>query len=668
MDKAVQSVVADSDRLRLETWTCVARIVLCDGCPPNPTCAAHAGESFPLPAAGRRAPPPPCPVAPMAAKLASAPARLSVLKGGFAAFAKACPAYVESSTVPGTPIAQKDGFALRMAALPTPTLQLNAPPLASARARTPATSTRPSSTEGTPSVAGSRVVPPSPFADPPAARSPFADPPAVRSPFADPPALRSPFADPPGLGAMRSPVRTPGSVRSPGPSTPGRERPPSLAARRGFNATLSTPGGTSSAASTASTPGPGLFTGKPASLHRRKPRPPNLNLALSSSSSGWPPPPLPGLPQAKQLKLLCTLAAKDLPPTAPKWLHDLFASGGIISELQTKFMGVLMADGRVNSPTLALSSKNRYGNVFPFQHNRVQLLHRDPELGPSEADSDYINASYIRVNSSVLPAAIDHPDPCPMFLATQAPLPHTTRDFWAMVRDQECPVIVNLAASMDHSRGSAHGYWPENIETPLVYVVEGGRELEVQLVSEAVAIVSDGIDDPPPSVTLRRLRVSTTPPGRSIDVAHVSVEGWEDGNIPSVDSALAVVRLLRDELDTALIVHCSAGCGRTGTFVAVYALAVRWLDLTRPLPKVILPVDTDPVPPLVRHLREQRMMMVQTHTQFMFLYEVLVSWATLGYNPIVPQFSITVPPIEEVASRRRQLQNCSNPGLHLLTS
>ena len=90
--------------------------------------------------------------------------------------------------------------------------------------------------------------------------------------------------------------------------------------------------------------------------------------------------------------------------------------------------------------------KNRYPDKLPYDHNRVIL---NAVLNGS--NSDYINASSVT----------DHDPRNPSYIVTQGPLAQTVADFWQMIWEQGCAVIVMLSRLQDNGYQLCHRYWPE---------------------------------------------------------------------------------------------------------------------------------------------------------------------------------------------------------------
>ncbi|KAJ3350775.1 hypothetical protein GGF32_004651 [Allomyces javanicus] len=600
MDKVAASLVAESDRLRVANWRTASTIILYDDCAPD-----RCGIPRPITIPGA---PAPCPVPDMARKLASAQGVVHVV-GGFAAVASDRPDLIVTAVVtPGGTMATPGGSVVTPGAM------------------SPAIPKRWRAAAMSPGSTGPTPPPWTTAAQPPRQQSP-------KSPLES--AMAFPTLSAPVV-APRTPMTPRAPPLSPRPHTPRPHTP--LSPRPG------TPG------KRPAPPPPTSPRPRGGALQRRRPGP-ALTLPMPvAPAPGWPPPapatprarlvPAVGsggnLPLATHLRTLCALAARDLPAHAPAWLREVFATGAAVTALQTKFMGIELAHGRARAPPLALSAKNRYGTVVPFESNRVRLLFRDQ---PAPLD-DYINASWIRVS------------PLPPLIATQAPLPHTASDFWTMVHDHGVQVVVNLAGAGDVSRGSAHAYWPTTGA-----VRYGG--VEVALVREVATPVARSDDGTVPVITVRTLRVAVSPTV-SRTVTQIAVDGWDDGSVPSapaVEHLLALVMPSIRESAAPIVAHCSAGCGRTGTFAALLALAARAglthvpdhgdAEVPHAVPAGAWAGDKDPVEQVVADLRTQRMMMVQTLPQFLFLYEMVAQWVVSG-SRLAPPPTVALPgPVEE---------------------
>ncbi|KAI5361467.1 Putative tyrosine-specific protein phosphatase [Septoria linicola] len=277
----------------------------------------------------------------------------------------------------------------------------------------------------------------------------------------------------------------------------------------------------------------------------------------------------------------------------------------------------------------AVKERNRYLNVEPFAQNRIKLR-------VAEGVSDYINASPIQLGKR-------------RYIATQGPKDTNVNHFYRMVASElKSPaVVVMLTQTHEAGREKCFQYYPLSADQspltiPLDEQYDDGFEGEVELVGVK--------HDQKSRSEIRELKVKTTADNgkpREIEMQHLLFSGWPDFLVPEGDDRKALVELVRlsaqlnrkpssdtsattngssfagdlarTDQDNPRIVHCSAGVGRSGTFIALdYLLS---LLLTGQLDN--LSPEDDPIADTVDKLRQQRMMMVQGESQFMFLYEVL---------------------------------------------
>uniref|UniRef100_A0A3B5QTL2 Protein tyrosine phosphatase receptor type Q n=1 Tax=Xiphophorus maculatus TaxID=8083 RepID=A0A3B5QTL2_XIPMA len=225
-------------------------------------------------------------------------------------------------------------------------------------------------------------------------------------------------------------------------------------------------------------------------------------------------------------------------------------------------------------------SKNRFLNIKPYNNNRVKLLSE-----PGMAGSDYINASFV---SGYL---------CPNeFIATQGPLPSTVADFWRMIWETGTRTVAMLTQCYEKGRIRCHKYWPEDNKPMTVF-----SDILISKVSEEVL----------PDWTVRTLKVEKH--GHYILVKHFNYTSWPEHGVPESCSTLIkfvkAVRAHRHDNST-IVVHCSAGVGRTGVFIALDHLIQHVRDH-----------DFVDIYGLVAELRSERMCMVQNLAQYIFLHQ-----------------------------------------------
>lgn len=230
-------------------------------------------------------------------------------------------------------------------------------------------------------------------------------------------------------------------------------------------------------------------------------------------------------------------------------------------------------------------NKNRYNNILPYDSTRVRLscLEDDP-------CSDYINANYIPGNNFRWE-----------YIATQGPLPGTKDDFWRMVWEQNVHSLVMVTQCVERGMVKCDHYWPTDSE-PLCY-----GDIVVQLLSEKVF----------PEWTIRDFKISCESQlryPRMVRQFHYTI--WPDHGVPdTTQSLIQFVRTVRDFINRTnspgiSVVHCSAGVGRTGTFI-VLDRALQQLDRN----------CTVDIYGCVFDLRLHRSYMVQTECQYAYIHQ-----------------------------------------------
>lgn len=261
--------------------------------------------------------------------------------------------------------------------------------------------------------------------------------------------------------------------------------------------------------------------------------------------------------------------------------------------------------------------KNRYSNVFPYDKTRVRL--------PVEKGSeDYINASYVTLDQNE-------------YIAAQGPLTDTIHHFWAMAynesekQNNDTVVIAMVTPLTESGIVKCTQYWPdktqisfdlsENILEDRISIP--GGSLKVEYVQESYNAVGDYL------LTELLLKSDT----KVKKVYHYYYFKWADAKVPPSLSPLVClskeIRSVSSKVENkekgiqrpTPIVHCSAGVGRTGTFIAIDHL---FNDDT--LEEAHKNPQEDPVFQTVLRLRNCRMMMVQTLYQYDFLYESAEKW------------------------------------------
>jgi tyrosine-protein phosphatase non-receptor type 11 len=237
--------------------------------------------------------------------------------------------------------------------------------------------------------------------------------------------------------------------------------------------------------------------------------------------------------------------------------------------------------------------KNRYKNILPFDHTRVILKEPWPH--------DYINANYIRPEGEIF----EDCEKC--YIATQGCLPSTTADFWYMIWQENSRVIVSTTKEFERSKSKCAHYWPDPSE---VKELDGGMRITHQKESTST------------DFTLREFVLTRNDEERIIYQFHFNA--WPDHGVPDdpgcVLNFLSEVNTRQQSIEGAgpIVVHCSAGIGRTGTFIVIDLI----IDQVR---RHGLHTDID-VRRTIQMVRSQRSGMVQTEAQYQFVYLALLHY------------------------------------------
>ena len=228
------------------------------------------------------------------------------------------------------------------------------------------------------------------------------------------------------------------------------------------------------------------------------------------------------------------------------------------------------------------SHLDRYSDIKPYKHNTLKMNNK----------SKYINASPINVQGKEN-----------YFISTQGPKPETIEDFWTMVYDYNSNIIVMLCKLLEGGRKKCENYWEAKMKS-FEIVIEKEETFDMYVV--------------------RTLKLKNLEKKDERIVYQFHFTGWPDHGVPDISNGkvfeiFCEINKKVDELNKGkdpIIVHCSAGVGRTGTFVSMYLLE-----------KEIMKQINDKcdfirfnIFNLVRKIKEMRMYMVQAPPQYEFIY------------------------------------------------
>ncbi|XP_046729559.1 receptor-type tyrosine-protein phosphatase kappa isoform X11 [Silurus meridionalis] len=244
-------------------------------------------------------------------------------------------------------------------------------------------------------------------------------------------------------------------------------------------------------------------------------------------------------------------------------------------------------------------TKNRYGNIIAYDHSRVIL--QPVEDDPS---SDYINANYIDI--WLYRDGYQRPS---HYIATQGPVHETVYDFWRMIWQEQSACIVMVTNLVEVGRVKCYKYWPDDAE---VYGDFKVTFVEVEPLAEYVVR----------TFTLERRGFNEV---REVKQFHFT--GWPDHGVPyhatGLLSFIRRVKMSNPPTAGPIVVHCSAGAGRTGCYIVI--------DIMLDMAEREGVVD---IYNCVKALRSRRINMVQTEEQYIFIHDAILEACLCGDTAI----------------------------------
>ncbi|XP_077315233.1 receptor-type tyrosine-protein phosphatase T isoform X10 [Lithobates pipiens] len=248
-------------------------------------------------------------------------------------------------------------------------------------------------------------------------------------------------------------------------------------------------------------------------------------------------------------------------------------------------------------------NKNRYGNIISCEcdasrqdddHSRVRL-----QLIDGDPHSDYINANYV-----------DGYHRPRHYIATQGPMQETVKDFWRMIWQENSASVVMVTNLVEVGRVKCVRYWPDDTE---VY-----GDIKVTLIET----------EPLAEYIIRTFSVQKKGSHDIREIRQFHFTSWPDHGVPCYATGLLgfvrQVKFLNPPDAGPITVHCSAGAGRTGCFIAIDIM----LDMA----------ENEGVVDIfncVRELRAQRVNMVQTEEQYVFVHDAILEACLCG-NTAIP--------------------------------
>ncbi|OQE22378.1 hypothetical protein PENSTE_c010G02900 [Penicillium steckii] len=292
-------------------------------------------------------------------------------------------------------------------------------------------------------------------------------------------------------------------------------------------------------------------------------------------------------------------------------------------------------------------TKNRYNDIYPFDHSRVRLE------GVPLGDCDYVNANHLQSELSNR-----------RYIATQAPVPDTFNDFWRVVWEQDVRLLVSLTAEFERGQVKSHPYWRTGDYGPFKVKAYSENHINVESNGSSTDLSTKSANDTNqqsqspggsnenPVIIVRHFSLHHTnfPFQPMRDITQVQYPYWPDfGTISQPTHLLTLIEQCNKVARSTsvsqfgnqeaeprgqrpILVHCSAGCGRTGTFCTVDSV----IDILKRQrsnnpnkdadPLRVRDSDMDLISKTVEDFRTQRPSMVQNLSQFVLCYESVIEW------------------------------------------
>ena len=253
---------------------------------------------------------------------------------------------------------------------------------------------------------------------------------------------------------------------------------------------------------------------------------------------------------------------------------------------------------------------NRHNDILPYNFNAVPL-----NLNIKEKNIDnYINASYI-----------DGPikKEQNLFIATQGPLKETIPSFWKMIYNHKIKLVIMLSSKLEEAEGRNAIYWPKEKDKPMIFNEKSVENtIKIEFIGKE-EIIPDAVD-------LKKFKVNN-----DLEVKQMHILCWQDHGMPNEHNLsnnifyqmINYIKKEREDNKAPIVVHCSAGVGRTGTVIAIYII-IYCLEYLKKLGKPFIMNVFN----VVRKLREQRYSLVTDTDQYQFIYDFSLDWIKKNFT------------------------------------
>ncbi|XP_072746407.1 receptor-type tyrosine-protein phosphatase H-like isoform X2 [Anoplolepis gracilipes] len=291
-----------------------------------------------------------------------------------------------------------------------------------------------------------------------------------------------------------------------------------------------------------------------------------------------------------------------------------------------RLLQTLSVDLQMPTNTACLQAnrkKNRYSDILPYDFSRVKL-----EVIDNDPNTDYINASFIRGYTGE-----------DEYIACQGPKEETTYDFWRMVDQYNINIIVMLTQLIEKGKEKCHQYYPAIRETFRYenMTIRCTSELDFRTYTQRTLVLQKE--------------------NKKRNITHLHFKDWPDHDVPEdFDAMINFCQIMRRNISANkdfIVVHCSAGIGRTGTLIAIDILLQHLRDNRK--------LD---VFGIVYRLRHHRINMVQRESQYAYIYNCIKQ---VLKNPYFLK-TYKPPPVDPVYENISKIKETTNSDANLVNN